>query len=328
MQDSLKLLDAHIIFQPLLSCLGVMPEQMVSNVSGNSGNHVSSLDALGSNLSLVGGMETMRIDIVVSQEHGNSRRKQSGGKGKSGKFVLDIPSETPAFLCERIGLEMDLNKMADMTVDDMIQKQNFLYISRGQLKKHTSTVLNVNLNIRYISQQVNMPLLRLLHQITNMYQNVKETQLELKEQQPETGKHATHTNITNKNESSSASDVQEQIGNKLSLKISDPISIISQSQRPTISPSPSVRSRPQSFAQKLRQTGKSVKGYMNLSDGGTSPILPNSPSGSALDHLTISSDKSIKDTAVFSLTPKCWKTVYYLLDLYATMPETKTITHR
>ncbi len=29
-----------------------------------------------------------------------------------------------------------------------------------------------------------MPLLRLLHQITNMYQNVKDTQSELKEQQP------------------------------------------------------------------------------------------------------------------------------------------------
>lgn len=29
-----------------------------------------------------------------------------------------------------------------------------------------------------------MPLLRLLHQISNMYQNVKDTQSELKEQEP------------------------------------------------------------------------------------------------------------------------------------------------
>jgi hypothetical protein len=29
-----------------------------------------------------------------------------------------------------------------------------------------------------------------------------------------------------------------------------------------------------------------------------------------------------------SVTPKCWKTIYHLLDLYATMPETKTIAHR
>lgn len=104
-------------------------------------------------------------------------------KGTNSKFHLDIPPETPAFLCERIGVDIDIKKMADMTVDDMIQKQNVLYISRGQLKKHTSTVVNISLNIRYISQQVNMPLLRLLHQISNMYQNVKETQMELKEQQ-------------------------------------------------------------------------------------------------------------------------------------------------
>lgn len=46
---------------------------------------------------------------------------------------------------------------------------------------------------------------------------------------------------------------------QLSLKISDPGSFGSQ-QKPVISPSPSLRSRPQSFAQKLRSTGKSVKG--------------------------------------------------------------------
>jgi len=73
-------------------------------------------------------------------------------------FYLDIPPEAPAFLCEKMGVELDLKKMADMTVDDMIQKQNVLYISRGQLKKHTSTVLNISLNVRYISQQVSIVL--------------------------------------------------------------------------------------------------------------------------------------------------------------------------
>lgn len=122
------------------------------------------------------------------------------------KFHLDIPPETPAFLCEKIGIDVDIKKMADMAVDDMIQKQNILYISRGQLKKHTSTVVNFSLNIRYISQQVNMPLLRLLHQISNMYQNFKETQLELKEQQPEIKRNNNLTvhNAPTKNGSSSS----------------------------------------------------------------------------------------------------------------------------
>lgn len=121
--------------------------------------------------------------------------KYPSKKVPGSKFHLEIPPETPAFLCEKIGIDIDIKKMADMTVDDMIQKQNVLFISRGQLKKHTSTVANFSLNIRYISQQVNMPLLRLLHQISNMYQNVKETQMELKDQQPENKMNANTLNI-------------------------------------------------------------------------------------------------------------------------------------
>lgn len=92
-----------------------------------------------------------------------------------------------------------------------------------------------------------------------------------------------------------------------------------------ISPGASIRSRPQSFAQKLRSTGKSVKGYINLSEGVITPNFGASPSGSGLDKFCVLPDKC-KDTT--HLTPRCWKTIYYLLDLYATRPETKTITHR
>lgn len=33
MQDSIRLLDAHLIFEPILTCLGVMPQQMVNNIA-------------------------------------------------------------------------------------------------------------------------------------------------------------------------------------------------------------------------------------------------------------------------------------------------------
>lgn len=331
MKDSLRLLDAHLIFEPLLSSLSVMPQQMLSAIGSGNLNNVSSLDSLGSNLSLVGTMDTMRSDIVVS-EYGKVPEKKKANKHqtrKGSKFFLDIPPETPAFLCEKIGIDIDIKKMADMTVDDMIQRQNILYISRGQLKKHTSTVVNFSLNVRYISQQVNMPLLRLLHQISNMYQNVKETQMELKEQPPEVKRNVNLTvneNNINKNGSSSASDLQEQLilGGK---KIEEPIlrTNFDPNQSKVISPSSSIRSRPQSFAQKFRSTSKSVKGYINLSEGVITPSFGASPSGSGLDKFSVMSDKC-KDMS--NLTPRCWKTIYYLLDLYATRPETKTITHR
>lgn len=77
MKDSLRLLDAHLIFEPLLSSLSVMPQQMLSAIGSGNVNNVSSLDSLGSNLSLVGSMETMRIDIVVS-EFGKITDKKKG----------------------------------------------------------------------------------------------------------------------------------------------------------------------------------------------------------------------------------------------------------
>lgn len=96
-------------------------------------------------------------------------------------------------------------------------------------------------------------------------------------------------------------------------------------QPKVISPSASLRSRPQSFAQKLRSTGKSVKGYMNLSEGIITPNFGASPSSSGLDKFSILSEK-VKTVSI--IAPKCWKTIYHLLDLYAIKPETKMISHR
>lgn len=334
MRDSLRLLDAHMIFQPLLSSLGVLPHQMVS--SGNA--TASGLDSLGSNFSLVGAMDQMRIDIVVSDSSATDEQRRDGERDRSGtqrigRLRVDCTDESPAFVCERVSVELELEKMADMTVDDMIRTRNVLYISRGQLKKHTSTALNFSIAVRHIAQQVNMPLLRLLHQISNMYQNVKDTQNELREQRPPPSRHDIDTDTAvrrsppaRNNRSSSASDLVEHgtvpLQPPLSLKVSDPSSILSgqqQQQRPVVSPSASVRSRPQSFAQKLRSTGKSVKGYMNLSEGVGTPVLASSPSASAAASL---------NGHLHADGRHCWKTVYHLLELYATMPDTKTITHR
>lgn len=182
MQDNNRILDAHLIFEPMLTCLGVMPQQMINSISNSD---VSSLDSLGTNLSLVCCFDTMRIDIVVSEGGDSKKPKSKINKKGNGKFSLIMPPEQPAFLCEHVGVELELLKMTDGFPDDA--KQHMLYVSRGQLKKHTSTVINFSLNVRYLSQQVNMPLLRLLHQITNMYQNVKDAQNEMRDH-PEHGK--------------------------------------------------------------------------------------------------------------------------------------------
>ncbi|CAH1991192.1 unnamed protein product [Acanthoscelides obtectus] len=324
-QDSVRLLDANQIFQPLLTALGVMPQQLRFTTMSESGagNDVTTLDALGSNFCLVGNMETMRIDIVVS-EYGKVEKKKGKNKGK--KLYVEVNSDdSPAFVCEKVSVEIEIDRMTDMAVNEMMKTKNVLYISRGQLKNHTSTVINFTISVRTIHQRVNMPLLRLLHQISNMYQNVKDTQNELREQQPvETRarpKISSNDHADVKHHSSTSDIHYHQttdVSKQLSLKISDPGSYSSQ-HKPVISPSPSIRSRPQSFAQKLRSTGKAVKGYVNLSEGAGTPVTMSTPSGSALEHITVSSDKS---------TGRCWKTIYYLLELYANMPDTTTIRHR
>lgn len=91
--DSLCLLDAHLVFEPLLSSLGVMPQQMISNVGGSSNNAV--FDTWGSSVSLVASMEAMKIDIVVS-ECGKPLDRRRGKKGKFSSMVnLSKPNPFP-----------------------------------------------------------------------------------------------------------------------------------------------------------------------------------------------------------------------------------------
>lgn len=185
MHDSIKLLDAHLIFEPLLTCLGVMPQQMLNKYTNAD---ISSLENFGTNLSLIGTFDSIRVDIVVSEAGDKkikipvtinsttgsttaaascstsntatapSASKLSGKKSNGGR--PSILMDTPLFLCERVGIELEVLKMSDGMVDHA--RQNVIYMSRRQLKKHTSTVINFSLNIRFISQQVSDSSLLLL----------------------------------------------------------------------------------------------------------------------------------------------------------------------
>lgn len=126
-----------------------------------------------------------------------------------------------------------------------------------------------------------------------------------------------------------------------------------------LTPSPSARNRPQSFAQKLKSTSKSVKGklgYTNLNESVSTPMKksPNASQStfdasgfvlqkSASEHKNSiagassafgdyanprTSFSNIAPPHIASDVPICWKTMYHLLDLYATMPETKTVSQR
>ena len=54
----------------------------------------------------------------------------------------------------------------------------------GLWKPQRTTALNFSVSVGYLAQQVNMPLLRLLHQLSSVYGNAKATQVQLREQRP------------------------------------------------------------------------------------------------------------------------------------------------
>lgn len=78
---SLMLLDAHVIFQPLLTSLGLMPHQIMGY----------SLDHLGSHMSIKASIDTLRVDIVESEVKGVGRGSLKGGKIPSNKNTFIIP---------------------------------------------------------------------------------------------------------------------------------------------------------------------------------------------------------------------------------------------
>jgi len=72
-----------------------------------------------------------------------------------GGFSLSLPPETPAFLCEKIGLEGDFQKSADLSRDNFNNKSLF-YLSRNYWKKQAKRALIFSVSIDYISQQVSV----------------------------------------------------------------------------------------------------------------------------------------------------------------------------
>ncbi len=314
---SMHLLDAHIIFEPLLSSLGLMPQQ-IQNLS---------LKNLGYNVSVLGSIEEVKVDIVES-EFGKKATKSRGGsiKREPGPSATVFDQYSPAFLCRRVFLQTDVKKVTDIDMSDRSGRDGDkgvpLYMTRAQLKRHTSSLVNFSINVQFISQRVNMPLLRLVNQIATMHQNVKETNEELREQRPEhrASKEYMRGHKKNSSGSSTSSNISAQLRQPDSLFNSGNVERRSyDARRPMMTPSPStaarnpIRNRPKSFAQKFRPNSR-LAGYSSLE----------SPLQEQHDSFILTSAPLEMITEEQTLVP-CWKTMYNLLELYSTMPTTKTV---
>lgn len=83
-----------------------------------------------------------------------------------------------------------------------------------------------------------------------------------------------------------------------------------------IKTSPTTSTFEQAYQKILLEPKNSLTGGASSIFGDSVPIM---------EHNSITASAPLIATLTM---PQCWKTIYHLLNLYATMPETKTITHR
>ena len=245
---------------------------------------------------------------------------------------------------------------------DLRQKSlNALRLALDQMEaKPTTTKVNFSVNCQSITQHVNMSLLRLVHQFVTMIENIFKTQLELKDDpmksclrqaiystNPSTISqsdaystkmsnsavyHSTDTSGSkaDRNNPLDASHLRAAEASGVRATGSRTEKTHHPSRRPDHLPS-LVSTQPGRSPEKpLKGHHPSVKTGADLQGSGVqSPLHSINLSDSiAIEMADTSSPAVAEKTIVDEIkenTPKCWRTLYHLLDLYSMMPAMKTI---
>ena len=259
---------------------------------------------------------------------------------KTAHFSVDSP--TPALLFDNFTItaamkdNIDLQKV--VPVPASVPNRNVGRQSIHSVKlamdhmeaKPTTTKVYFDVYCHGISQHVNVPLLRLVHQFVTMVETVSDTHQQLREVSSLTKDADYRRHVKNDSKGSSSStettspSVQSgtPVGSSLSPQYSEgaPVdSIGSQPHRPDqlSLQSPGGRSGPKSTYSKTESAVHSplhsyAESVMVASGELSSPAV---------------AERTIVDE-ITENTPKCWHTLYHLLELYSIMPETNAIDPR
>ncbi|CAM1304937.1 KIAA1109 (predicted) [Pycnogonum litorale] len=310
---TVQIADANIIFEPLLSRLSVL--KTASRPAQNIG---------GTRISTCAGIEQVKVDIVESEFNSGTRKKKRQRRDGAGKLFCDTTADQAAFLCDKLNFELELREISDfeksLTDENSSDRHGVKPIQQMMYDfgKKLTTVVNFDVNIHFVAQQVNMPLLRLLHQFSTMYQNVRETQHELK------GKRLDKDGCHRKTESSSSESQTDSI---MPHRHHHHHGHVHQNQQPAIHTTsivgvcPKHKSYVSSTQIKANQLGNSPPS-LDLSEC-IAIKMPND-----MDQVDEGAEDAVSDDNKPSHHGNCWRTMYYLMDLYTTMPEMKTINNR
>lgn len=275
----------------------------------------------GGNLSITLILAALRIDIVDSEISSN---KQSKGRSKGKrlpKFHIDTGLDTPAFLCDSFTVMIGMKDIVDFekSEDPESEQGSLQDLRRKSMRaikfamdhmeaKPTTTQVNFSLNCYAITQHVNMSLLRLTHQIVTMIENINETRTELKGLSSNDAFRGHHKQDSKGSSTETGTDTQSMEGK------------------------PGVVGERHDRPDKLLLSSSSTSQYCGANSALPFSSSPHSlPDSVAIDMADTSSPALAERTIVDEIkenTPKCWRTLYLLLDLYSTMPETKTVARR
>lgn len=208
----MQLADAKNLFKPFLQSIGlhvenVRPTAMLKNFGGN--------------LSLQGKLDVLKIQIADSV-----RTKKGKGKGKK-SVKHDACLDSSAFLCELFTMKVSMMDVSDFEKknsseeEDLSKKIPFKFAMHKLEAKPATMQMNLLVNCQSVTQYVDMPLLRLIHQFVTMIGNVNETRVELKQGHSSVDWIRTHRKQDSKGSSSSAETVHSE-ASRTSFKKDEP----------------------------------------------------------------------------------------------------------
>ena len=344
----MQLADAQVLFKPLLQSLslhveGVRPSAVMKKFGGH--------------LLLQVHLDQLKIQIAESEASCSKYKAFDAGK----RVRMDWNVSSPAFLCEGFAVNVSMKDVVDfgenISVEDDIAKSFAMPFAMHKLEaKPTTLQINFLINCNAITQLVDMALLRLVHQFVTMIDNVKETQVDLKERRTSDDWLKTHRKQESK-DSTSSTDTQQSDLSRLDTTPSAQSVNIAESQTAVITSekekrrgksskgsknnSPSSDSRRPSKLQlpslyrksHLRFTKDSKKEKSSATSRKSSDVFTTPQSLNLSDSVTIdmadsSSPALAEKTFVDEIkenTPLCWRHLYQLLELYSTIPEPKTV---
>ncbi|CAH1776489.1 unnamed protein product [Owenia fusiformis] len=342
---TLQLADAQVLFKPLLQSLGLQIEGIRTSPL---------MKKFGGNISLTGFLISLKIDIIDSEA--GSKKTKGKGKGNSKKYPrinMDTGSELPAFQCNLFSAMVQLKDVVDFekdfnNIDNSARRKSIrtLQWAMDSLEgKPTTTKANLNVNCQSVNQHVNISLVRLVHQVVTMIDNIAITKKELKRNRKNNEAYKTHRKQDSKGSSGTDSQsihsdssrtpgvsplVDQEINEGENLGESFSFTRTSSPGDEQTSTVDGKRSkRPERLV--LSGSKKSPKKFTFSKRTRLSELLTPTKSYSqpfSDDHPDSSSPILAEKTIVDEIkenTPKCWRTLYHLLDLYSTMPETKTV---